>query len=562
MPKVHFSFDGSLFLRVMLPLIVFHAALSIDKHALYELIVPIIVYACFGTFMSSALVAVIVHVGTAFAMPGRESFIFGALISSIDPIAILSVLSSIGMSNTDAIYVMIFGESLFNDGVAIVLYETLIRFLDESVEINGTEIWEATVHFVVVMVGSTLVGVLSGGCCTVYFYAMRGCQTPLVEVLIFICWALIPYYICDGLSWSGIVGIIAASIMMDMFVVGANTPEAHVSLDLAPGEARAASFAAHHEGSGGASSNINGNSSERDDNMNSIPTPSRREHRNRIFTRSGHLSAVARTHIGFVSEINSTLMETSIFAYLGLFLLSARYKWNLYLTFLAIVSCLVSRAIMIPVLSFFLNRFCGKNIASRRNNNNNNNNNGVPYGDNGNGNGDPSTPQRKSSHNNKVVDARMQIVMWFGGLRGAMSFALVENIPLYDASTGFGSRLKPELKAMTSASIIFSVFICGGSTFYLMQKLGMTPGASGGGSGTGNGEEDESLLELQPLQASAAGKRRSDTHASPQHPIKVSPEPTERKDSSSPGRSNNQHFQAFNPTRDASKAKTGGVRHR
>jgi NhaP-type Na+/H+ or K+/H+ antiporter len=68
----------------------------------------------------------------------------------------------------------------------------------------------------------------------------------------------------------------------------------------------------------------------------------------------------------------------------------------------------------------------------------------------------------------------MQIVLWFGGLRGAMSFALVENIPLHDASTGYGSRLKPELKAMTSASIIFTVFICGGTTFYLLEWLGMS----------------------------------------------------------------------------------------
>jgi len=519
MPKVHFSFDGSLFLRVMLPFIVFHAALSIDKHALYDLVIPIILYACVGTFLSSAIIAVIIYVGTGFGMPGRESFIFGALISSIDPIAILSVLTSIGMSNTDAIYVMIFGESLFNDGVAIVLYETLIRFLDESVEINSMEIWEATVHFVVVMLGSTLVGVLSGGCCTVYFYSMRGCQTPLVEVLIFICWALIPYYICDGLTWSGIVGIIAASIMMDLFVIG-NKPESHVSLDVAPSTPIRAQY---HE-----SDNLNnGTGVTGDDELNST-----REERVRIFTRRGHLSSVARTHIGFVSEINATLMETSIFAYLGLFLLSSRYKWNFYLTVLAILSCLVSRAIMIPTLSFVLNRFCSRNVQRR---------NAVPYANGENGTSPPTT-QRKS--HNKIVDARMQIVMWFGGLRGAMSFALVENIPLFDASSGFGSRLKPELKAMTSASIIFSVFVCGGSTYYLLERLGMTPGGN-------NADEDDSLLELQPLSLQPLSKRKVDPLPSS---IKASPEPSERKDVITPSR-----FHSYNSAREPS---LNGVRHR
>lgn len=56
-----------------------------------------------------------------------------------------------------------------------------------------------------------------------------------------------------------------------------------------------------------------------------------------------------------------------------------------------------------------------------------------------------------------------------------MSFALVEHIPLYDAVSGEGTRLKSELKAMTSACIIFTVFILGGGTFYVMEFLGLSP---------------------------------------------------------------------------------------
>jgi NhaP-type Na+/H+ or K+/H+ antiporter len=69
----------------------------------------------------------------------------------------------------------------------------------------------------------------------------------------------------------------------------------------------------------------------------------------------------------------------------------------------------------------------------------------------------------------------MQIALWFAGLRGAMSFALVEHIPLYDSFSGEGTRLKPELKAMTSASIMFTVFVLGGYTYYIMQSLGIAP---------------------------------------------------------------------------------------
>ena len=72
----------------------------------------------------------------------------------------------------------------------------------------------------------------------------------------------------------------------------------------------------------------------------------------------------------------------------------------------------------------------------------------------------------------------MQTVLIFAGLRGAMSFALVETIPMFDESTKQGSRFKPELKAMTSACIFFTVFVMGGYTDYLLEKVGMKPAAN------------------------------------------------------------------------------------
>lgn len=101
------------------------------------------VYAVIGTLFTSAITAFILHKGTKLlgglceTIPYVESLTFEALISSIDPIAVLSVLSNLGMTDTDTIYVVIFGESLLNDGVAMVLFETLVHFLDESLVIDG-----------------------------------------------------------------------------------------------------------------------------------------------------------------------------------------------------------------------------------------------------------------------------------------------------------------------------------------------------------------------------------------------------------------------------------------
>lgn len=68
--------------------------------------------------MSTIVTAAIVYYGSAYTawsndrIPFIESLAFGSLISSIDPIAVLSVLSNMGMSDKDQSYVLIFGESL------------------------------------------------------------------------------------------------------------------------------------------------------------------------------------------------------------------------------------------------------------------------------------------------------------------------------------------------------------------------------------------------------------------------------------------------------------------
>lgn len=415
--------------------LVFEAALSIDKKSFNRHLVPIIVYSTVGTVIAAFLTATMVYNGTLWlgrwceTIPYIESLIFGSLISSIDPIAVLSVLSNMGITDTDTLYVLVFGESLLNDGVAIVLFQTLVQFLDANVIIDQEAILHAIIHFFVVALGSVLVGVGSGIMCTLYFWAFHGCQTPLVEVLMFLCWALLPYYVCDGIGWSGIVSAVTVGFVMDMYVIGLG--------------------------------DIDDDLSEHSHTSSLVyvtePTLDERKFdRSRarpIFSGEGHMSQEARTHIHFVTEIVATVMETAIFAYLGLFLFSHRYHWNGFHVFVSILSCCVSRAIMIPLLSTFANWITSMQKYQNRCR-------GI---------------HKNSPATGVIVDRKMQMVLWFAGLRGAMSFALVEHIPLFDAATGEGTRVKAELKAMTSASIMFTVFVLGGSTNYFMEYVGLSP---------------------------------------------------------------------------------------
>ncbi|KAL3823510.1 hypothetical protein ACHAXA_010832 [Cyclostephanos tholiformis] len=464
MPHVRFAFDGDMFLRIMVPPIVFEAAVKINKQSFRRHVIPITIFAIVGTLASTALTALILHKGStllghyATTIPVKESLIFGALISSIDPIAVLSVLSSMGMTDTDTIYVLIFGESLLNDGVAIVLFQTLVHFLDESLVIDSEVILDASMHFVVVAMGSVSVGMASGACATLYFSLMHGCQTPMVEVIMFYCWSFIPYYICDMVEWSGIVAIVANGFVMDLYVIGQKHQQLKTSNSDVEDEI---DFLVN--GTGTAS-------------ISNVKTrPYRQQQCRSIFTYDGHLSPKADSHVHFVIEIFATLMETAIFAYLGLFLFSPRYHWSFYLSLMSIIATVLGRVIMIPLFSHVANIFNRMSLSGQQQQSPMNINEGVH------------------------IDRRMQVVLVFAGLRGAMSFALVEHIPMYDTTTGQGSRLKPELKAMTSASIIFTLFVLGGATSYLLERLGYCV----------NKQQGQDDVEIASLMGQNQDKRRS-----------------------------------------------------
>jgi NhaP-type Na+/H+ or K+/H+ antiporter len=90
--------------------------------------------------------------------------------------------------------------------------------------------------------------------------------------------------------------------------------------------------------------------------------------------------------------------------------------------------------------------------------------------------------------------------MLITGLRGAMSFALVESIPLYSVVDNTGSRYKPELKACCIGVIMFSMFVMGGISYRFLESQQEGGGTSGGVSTKqkeedGGGDEEMSRVE-------------------------------------------------------------------
>jgi NhaP-type Na+/H+ and K+/H+ antiporters len=161
-----FEFDQDFFLSILLPPIIFDAALSVSKTEFRKRKFPIIMFAVIGTILSTFFTGYLVHYGSwissASTIPVLDSLVFGALISSIDPVAILSVLSSLNMGQNDTIFILIFGESLLNDGVAITMFHALVgEYQEGSLVIGLHTILNILFQSLVVGFGSIFIGTLS-----------------------------------------------------------------------------------------------------------------------------------------------------------------------------------------------------------------------------------------------------------------------------------------------------------------------------------------------------------------------------------------------------------------
>lgn len=424
------SFDNDLFLSLLLPPIIFDAALSVSKFEFKRRRGAIVMFAVMGTIVSTFSTGFFVHYATRAldnvqTFPVLDSLVFGALISSIDPVAILSVLTSLNMDQKDTIFILVFGESLLNDGIAITVFQTLVNRFDGKTTDGTTsldEILDAMATFLISMFASIAVGILCGICAMAYFKLLRNHLPPVMEVGSFFIWALVPYYICDEVGWSGIVSIVAVAFFLDVYVAGPKVPSSAPSIvsdeyvDMERPEIM---------------------SSASDRSVGPLP-----------FTERLPLSPTADRHVRFVAHMTAHLAENAIFAYLGLFLFSSNYDWDPKLIIVAIIACVFSRTLMVYTCTWSLHgiyKVC-KSPNSR--------------------------PSRTAE---SLRDGSTKAILILAGLRGAVSLALVENVPIYNNMTGEGCEFKPLMKGMTSAAIIFTTFVFGGSAYYILPHLGIQP---------------------------------------------------------------------------------------
>jgi monovalent cation:H+ antiporter, CPA1 family len=330
-------------LALLVPPLVFEAAFHLDLDHLRRDFWLIILFAIPGVILTTLLVGGVVAAGTGLAI--QVAMLFGALISATDPVAVVALFRRLGVPRR--LQVLLEGESLFNDGTAIVMFNLML-----SIALAGKfNFIDSIREFVTVGGGGVLIGIILG----IFFSRTIGrIDDPLVETTLTTVLAFGSYLLAEYFHVSGVLAVAAAGI-------------------------------------------VNGNAGPTD------------------------MSATTRVVVFNFWEYAAFIANSFIFLLIGLSIDLNVMIDNWQAILWAILAALVARAVSIYGFAFF----------------------------------------------GREIPARWTHVLFWGGLRGAITLALALSIP----EEGILADARATLQAMAFGVVLFTLLVQGVSTDWLVRRL-------------------------------------------------------------------------------------------
>ncbi|KAL5021976.1 hypothetical protein ScPMuIL_001131 [Solemya velum] len=354
------AFPPTIFFIVLLPPIIFESGYNLHKGNFFQNMGSILTFAIIGTVLSAMVVGGGIYLlglaQVAYQLDLVESFAFGSLISAVDPVATLAIFHALDID--PILYMLVFGESILNDAIAIVLTSTALEFRNPGMAGlgGGAAFLHATGRFCLMFFASAAIGVALGllSALLLKFIDLR--KTPSLEFGMVVVFSYLPYGLAEGIHLSGIMAILFAAIVMSHYT--------HLNL-----------------------------------------------------------SPVTQITVQQTFRTIAFMAETIVFAYLGLAIFSFKLDVKPAFTIWSIALILIGRAVNIFPLSFILNYFREHKITRK-----------------------------------------MQFIMWFSGLRGAVSFALSLHLEIASAK-------RSVVVTTTLILVLFTIMFLGGATMPLMKLL-------------------------------------------------------------------------------------------
>jgi len=192
-----------LLVNLFLPILVFEAAVTLSTREFMRNLVAITALATVALLISTVFVGV--SLVWALAIPLAAALLFGALISATDPVAVIAVFREVGVSRR--LLTLVEGESLLNDGVAIVLYNLLLGI---AVGTMTLRLGPAIGSFVVVSVGGLIIGALVGTAAALMLPLLSRLPSAAMSVAV----AFGSFVLAESLGVSGVMSTVAAGIAL------------------------------------------------------------------------------------------------------------------------------------------------------------------------------------------------------------------------------------------------------------------------------------------------------------------------------------------------------------
>lgn len=388
---LNINVGSDLIVAVLVPPLVFEATLNIKWADLRADLGLVLFLAIGGTLLSTFIVGGLVF--QLLEIPLFGALAFGALIAATDPVAVIAFFRSLGVSKR--LSIIIEGESLFNDGVAIVVFTLAIGAASAAVLVNSGEVAEAfslsraVVEFFRVSFGGVGVGLVLGF--AVSYAILKNLDDHLIETATTVALAFGAYVAAEHLAVSGLLAVVAAGL-----VVG------NVGID------------------------------------NTSPT--------------------TRLTLENFWEFMAFVANSLVFLLIGIRIeIAELLKYALPIA-VAVLAVLLSRAITVYFITAAHNRL---------------------------------TPDRLD------IPHKYQHVMFWGGLRGAISLALALTL----SRDLFGATIATEIQVMTFGVVLFTILVQGTTIQRLIERLGLVQRPP-------HAIENERLLGL--AFARRAGKRELD----------------------------------------------------
>lgn len=201
------SFNYQFFFNLLLPPIILASGYELHQANFFRQIGTILTFAFAGTFISALVLGSFLWLWTRMNLDGVslsfvEAISVGATLSATDPVTILAIFNTYKVD--PKLYTVIFGESILNDAIAIVLFETAQRYKDAAGEsLTIITLFESIGIFLLVFFGSLVIGLIIGVLTSLLLKFTYVRRFPKIESCLIILIAYLSYFFSNAIHMSG-----------------------------------------------------------------------------------------------------------------------------------------------------------------------------------------------------------------------------------------------------------------------------------------------------------------------------------------------------------------------